>query len=119
MSKRFEESENYMDKVQDEVQAGESEAMDVSRNESLEEAEAANTSVQVDVDEAQVSDTPGEDAAFPPAHQVEPKYKIFVPFEDFEGRINQEDFSFKKGVAVKVTADQANTWLDAKKGYVK
>lgn len=89
---------------------------------------------EVEVDEAPVEEAPVEeglqvtvdeeikeapDSLFPGPHQVEPAYKIFVPFEDFEGRINQEDFQFKKGVAVKVTADQANTWLDAKKGYVK
>lgn len=44
---------------------------------------------------------------------------IFVPTEDFEGRINQTDYTFKKGLAVKVTPDEANVWLDADKGYVK
>lgn len=75
------------------------------------------SSVEVELDENVAEAEAPEEVVSP--HQVEPTFVIFVPFEDFEGRINQEDFHFEEGKAVKVTRDQANTWLEAKKGYVK
>lgn len=44
---------------------------------------------------------------------------IFVPFEDFEGRINQADFSFRKDIPTKIPKTEANVWLESKKGYIK
>lgn len=51
--------------------------------------------------------------------QVEDVLVEFVPFTDFTARINQDDFSFRKDIPTRVTRDQANIYLEAKKGYVK
>lgn len=50
--------------------------------------------------------------------QVEKTTVVFVAQEDFEGNINREEFAFQKGVRYEVTRDQAQTWVDADKGYI-
>lgn len=50
--------------------------------------------------------------------QVEKTTVVFVAQSDFDGNINREEFSFQKGVRYEVTRDQAQTWVDADKGYI-
>lgn len=50
--------------------------------------------------------------------QVQAESVVFVAQEDFEGSINRENWTFKKGVRYDVTRDQANTWVQAEKGYI-
>lgn len=52
------------------------------------------------------------------AVQVETDVVTFVAQEDFEGRINQDDFKFTKGTRYFISNDQANFWVDAGKGYI-
>lgn len=71
--------------------------------------------IQVD-EEVAVEEQP---AAVEAPVQVKKETVVFVPFEDFEGRINSNTYNFRKNVAVECTVDEAHTWLDAKKGYIK
>lgn len=51
--------------------------------------------------------------------EVQDTRVIFVPFEDFTGRINQTDYSYRKDIPAKIQKTEANIWLEAKKGYIK
>lgn len=95
------ESENYMDELQDEQQAGKDVGMALH---------------QVDVDHAAVNleNQPEE------PKQVQPTTVIYVPRKDFEARVNQEPYRFSKGVPTRVTLDVANMLQeDEDRGYVK
>lgn len=62
-------------------------------------------------------ETAGEVPELDEPIQVESDLITFVAQEDFSGRINQDEFHFEKGVRYQVTRDQANTWVEAEKGY--
>lgn len=123
---RAAESENYMDKVQDQVQEGESDAMAVGRNQvgygadvPQEEAEAvqAEDRAQAEVDESVLDESFDVNAE---PEQVKPQTVVFVPRKDFEGQVNQNKYDFKKGVPVEVPRDVANMLLeDEDRGYVR
>lgn len=81
-------------------------------------AKSETSPVEVQVDPS-VADLINDPSAAPEPVQVEPETVVFVAFDDFTGRINQRDYSFVKGVPVKVPREEVNVWLDAKKGYVK
>lgn len=114
---------SYADKKQAEAQDdGYADAAVASQAESGEEIEvndqeSSNISVEVNEDAAE-DEVPIEET-YPGPHQVEPTFVIFVPQEDFEARINQEEFSFQKGAAVKVKKEDANDWVDQERGYIK
>ncbi len=72
----------------------------------------------VEVNDAQ-EEAPEAPVAEEPAVQVEPERVVFVPQESFEGRINQTEYTFKKGVQVRCTRDEASIWVNAGKGYIK
>lgn len=80
-------------------------------------AEEAPSEVDVSVEETSVTEEKPAEVKAP--IQVKKDKVIFVPFVDFEGRINERTFNFKKNVAVECTVDEAHTWVDAEKGYIK
>lgn len=52
--------------------------------------------------------------------QVEPTEVIFVPHKNFEARVNQDTFWFRKDVPTRVSRDMANMLLeDRERGYIK
>lgn len=108
---------SYLDKVQQvEAETGEGpegEVMNVpvATGDSTDQPEN-----QVSVDESAADLL--EPTEIEPQQVAEVKV-VFVPFEDFDARINQTDFTFQKDVPVKVTRDEANMYLEAKKGYVR
>lgn len=52
--------------------------------------------------------------------QVEDPTVVFFPQKDFEGRVNDQKYSARKGVPVRVPRDVANIWLeDESRGYVR
>lgn len=84
------------------------------------EQKKAGSKVDLDVNvDPSIADLINDGAVTPEPIQVEPDEVVFVAFDDFEGRINQRDYAFVKGVPVRVPREEANVWLDAKKGYVK
>lgn len=82
---------------------------------SNESEQVQQQSADLNVEEA-LQDAPEEVER--PAVQVEASDVVFVPQVDFEGSINREPFKFSKGVRYQVTRDQANTWVQAEKGYI-
>lgn len=78
--------------------------------------ESEQQALEAKLDESALQEVPSEVER--PAVQVESNDVVFVAQEDFEGSINREPFKFTKGVRYQVTRDQANTWVQAEKGYI-
>lgn len=127
---RSAESENVMDQIQDEVQAGESDAMTVGRNQSghgdnIDQAGAETLEREdqqraqgVDVDPSVLDENYADIDQAPT--QVEPDVVIYMPRKDFEASVNKDQYDFKKGVPVEVTRDIANMLEeDEERGYVR
>lgn len=51
--------------------------------------------------------------------QVENVEVLFVPFKDFEARINQTVYHFRQDVQTLISRDLANDLVNAKRGYTK
>lgn len=70
------------------------------------------TDVQIDLDAV----NPIADVA---PKQVEDVQVVFVPWVDWELRINQTTTRLSKGRPVKLTRDEARILIEANKGYIK
>lgn len=101
---------SFMDQKQD-AELGTSNAEPAPERE---EKQVSDQNVSVDQSAAEILDPVDVEPK-----QVESDTIVFVPFEDFEARINQDTFYFRKDIPTTVTRDQANVYLDAKKGYTK
>lgn len=102
--------------TQDQIQA-EQQAQAPDNQEQILSRDQNEVDVNPDAAEQDVPDRgyhKGNDVAI----QAQEETVVFIPSEDFEGRINQTDYTFQKDVRVRVTRDEANTWVDAKKGII-
>lgn len=81
----------------------------------MEEFEPFNAEVSED---ALIDEAPKEVDELP--QQVQSTKVIYMPRKDFDARVNQHEYSFKKGVPAEVTRDLANMLLEEEdRGYVK
>lgn len=120
-SGRFEESENYMDKLQDEgyMSQEDKEVQQEPMNSDLKEDAKAKHSHEARFNKDNVElDIPIEE--FHPAPQkVEAKDVLYMPRKTFGARVNQDEFEFTKGVRTRVSRDLAALLLeDEDRGYV-
>lgn len=117
---KMSDKESYMDKVQDSMQetgkgpGGESMNFSTS-GDAVSPKESRPVEAEVDETAVNLED---------PEVNVEPKQVIsnkvlFVPTEDFDARVNQDDFVFQKDRPVEIARGQANDWVEAGKGWIK
>lgn len=131
ISKRSEESDNYMDKLQDEGQMmqDDKEVQQEPMNSDLQDAgvdadnaeevqdERAN---ELKFDRSNVElDVPLEEFEEEQPEEVDDGTVIYVPHKDFGARINQTEYIFRKGVKTRVDKGLAGMLLeDESRGYV-
>ena len=124
ISKRAEESNNYMDKLQDEGQMTQGdkvvqqEPMNSELKEEKKDSPKANDEVKFDRSSVEL-DVPLEEFEPEKPKEVEDDTVIYVPHKDFGARINQTEYIFRKGVKTRVHRDLANMLLeDDSRGYI-
>lgn len=125
-SNRAEESGNFMDKLQDEgethenmpesgheTQPGDSVDQEREDNQAKREAKVDKNALELDIE-------PEEQEKEEEAKQVESTTVIFVPHKDFPARVNQTEYTFRKGVPHEVSRDMANMLMeDESRGYIR
>lgn len=80
-------------------------------------ANEKNTAIEAQVDVSSLLEPTPE---LEVQKQVEPLKVLYMPMKDFEARVNQDEFKFRKGIQTRVTRDVAAMLLeDPQRGYVK